>query len=153
MSRRLTLSEMNRYPALSASLERFRERAGRWELPLALTEARADCAGRMSVNRQGRGDVLRFAYRCRARRIHSPREPVAERPVASFADRVYANIAISYCEEAARSGEPVLIRNRGAVRRPDGHRAVIDVVVLSAAYRSRAGSLISTSHFSPASAA
>ena len=149
VSKRLPLSHLTYHPSLLPSLERFRERAGRAELPLAIAEARADSAGRMSVNRQRRGDVLRFAYRSRASPIHAPNEPAADRPVASLADPAYAQITLSFCEETARSGEPALTRNQGTILKPDGARAFVDLVVLWAAYRARDGELIFTAHSEP----
>ena len=71
-SRRLPLGEIARYPGLQPTLERARERAGSWNLPEAIAEARADPLGRTSVTLRARGDQLRFAYRCRASRLHAP---------------------------------------------------------------------------------
>lgn len=150
VSRRLPLAEIVRYPSLRPALERARERAGRWELPLAIAEARADPLGRTSVTTCARGDQLRFAYRCRASRIHAPNEPVRGKPVAALADPAYARIIRELCEEAAQAGGPVLTRNAGAVRRPDGGTVPVDVIVLWAADRGRDGALVFTSSFAPA---
>lgn len=146
-STRLELSEIARYPALVPALERFRDRGGRLELGEAMALARADSAGRTSVNRRSARDVLRFAYRARASRLHTLDEPLHDRPVTSMADADYGALIMRFAEETRQSPDPVLARFRGPVRRSDGMMIFTNVVVLRTMDRARDGTEIFSSQY------
>ncbi len=146
-STRLELSEIARYPALVPALERFRDRGGRLELGEAMALARADSDGRTSVNRRSERDVLRFAYRARASRLHTLDEPLHDRPVTSMADADYGALIMRFADETRQSADPVLARFRGPVRRSDGMMIFTNVVVLRTMDRARDGTEIFSSQY------
>ena len=131
-------------------LERIRARSGRLELAEAVALARADSSGRTSINRLSPNDVLRFVYRGRTSRLHSPIESIRDRPVYSMADPVYAQLIARCFEETSQSSEPVLAAVSGTVLRSDGVTIFASIVALRTVDRARDGTLIFSTQFVPA---
>ncbi len=150
ISQRLPLSEIASRPTLVQALEQYRERSGRLELAEAVALARADGEGRTSITSRRQGDVLRFAYRGRAIRIHAPADDVRNMPVAAMADPAYADAIQRSSIETARSSEPVLSHHRSLVRRSDGVTVLTDVVALQTVDRAADGTMVFTSTVTPA---
>jgi hypothetical protein len=152
VSQRLPLSEIASHPMLVRALESYRQRSGRLELAEAVALARADGEGRTSITSQRKGDVLRFAYRGRAVRIHAPADDVRDMPVAAMADAAYAHAIQRSSLETARSSEPVLAHHRSLVRRSDGVTVLTDVIALQTVDRAADGTMVFTSTVTPAHA-
>ena len=148
-STRLPLSEIGLYPTLLPHLERWRERSAALGPGEAVSLARADGNGCMSVNVRRRGDVLRHVYRARTSRLNRLDAIGPGEPVMAFPDRSYAALVAACAEETAQSPEPVLARVRGPVRQGDGAPTWIDVTVLRRFDRARDGTEIFTAHFAP----
>jgi len=149
ISIRLPLDEIRRYPRLATALQHYHARAGRAELAEAIALARADPLGLTNINRHTPGDLLRVVYGGRANRIHAPHVSVKDMPVMNVVDASYGDLIQRCADETERSGEPVLARHRGMIRRPDGVLIASDVIVLRTLDRAKDGTMIFSSHVQP----